>query len=210
MKLAAEIGRDSVSGRFALVDRARGVAVVAMVVDHVCAFALALWVLPPWLSSLLIVLRYTVGRVALPLFMICTGVLLTGRKRGGARLRQIALLGAAVSWSVSVTGAPIALPDILLLWSLVMLGHRVLYRNDLAPWIIAVGMVQSYAWKIPAWQTYQPGTVAALICVGVLGGRRMLDWCELAPRWLDSIGKRALLWYGAHMFVLVGVWAVLS
>ena len=59
--------------RLDYLDRVRGLAVVLMIVDHLCIF---------WASSTALVvpdlLRLTVGRVAMPLFFVLSGFLITG------------------------------------------------------------------------------------------------------------------------------------
>lgn len=209
---AVIVERSRLSG----LDRLRGIAIVAMVVDHVCAFAVAMFDLGDverwlWLN------RWTNTRVAMPLFMLCTGALLALKVPSRRRLLEVAAAAVVVNYGVIVTAPGIHAPDILATWTLVMLGARWIRRW---PWQTAVlGAVAASTWPWPI-GGYHPGYVAALIALGVLvaswapfyvdeRGAQVGHWGpdldhigQSAPKWMEPIGRHPLSIYLAHIAVL--------
>lgn len=172
----------------------RGVAVVTMVVDHVCAcFGTGQLV------------RLTVGRLALPLFMLCSGWLLARRPPTARRLYELAAAAVAATVVVNVGGLSIGQPDVL--W-LILVG--LLLAPAIRRWPVAsacVGLVQASAWPMhsPIWTGYEPGLVVALLALGVLWGRyyglRDLERWP-APAALQLVGRYPLSIYVAHLAAL--------
>lgn len=195
-------GRDV--GRVVWVDRLRGLAVVAMVVDHVCAVLAYVWHVPgPW-----VVLRLTVGRVAFPVFLLLTGWLLVGRGPSSRRTARIAAAGVgAALWSM-VCGLPIGQPDILLLIAAVLAVWPVIVRAPVLA--AAVGVIQPFTWPVP-WAGYQPGALVALMVLGWLWGQPGPDWQTLrlvdsdlgwVPEPVRWLGRWPLEFYVGHLVVL--------
>lgn len=193
-------------GRLSWVDRLRGVAIVAMVADHVCLALLVLGVPGPWQ-----VVRLTAGRVAFPLFMLVSGWLAAFRPPSRERTRQVLLVGAACSFVPPLLGLPTGPPDIVLLIGLVLVVWPVLVRWPLL--FLAAGAIQAFTWPVP-WFGYQPGPVVALMLVGWLWAEagRPLVGSELGwlPGWVEWCGRRPLALYVGHVFLLATVVGVVS
>lgn len=188
------------------VDRLRGVAIVAMVVDHVCLALLVVGVAGPWQ-----LVRLTAGRMAFPLFMLVSGWLAASHPPVWARVRQVLVVGVVCSLVPPLLGLPTGPPDIVLLIGLVLVVWPVLVRWPLL--FVAVGVIQPFTWPV-SWFGYQPGPVVALMLVGWLwaeSGRPLvssqLGW---VPGWVEWCGRRPLGLYVAHVFVLSVVVGVAS
>ncbi len=180
-------------------DRLRGLAIVLMVLDH------ALVVGAP--HSLL---RLTVTRLSLPLFMIVSGLLI--RLGGQYRwLRTLELAAAAGMCAVILTlcWPTFGTPEILAVYLLVAVPcRRLIQRAPLAGAVL--GYVQAWYWPLH-WSGYQPGLVLLFLCVGSLCVRdvgELGQWGARCPAWLEPIGRRPLAWYVGHLCVLAAIAAV--
>lgn len=188
--------------REAWLDRTRGLAVVLMVVDHLAVFLVHEWGNPAPYGGLAQVLRLTVTRASLVLFMLVAGWLIEERGARPRRIAQVLLSGAAVTAFGAVLDLPIGRPDVLVLIGLALCFWRAIRRHPVAT--IAVGIVQLTAWPVP-WDGYQPGAVVALLAAGVVWNCWELDeieWTDRLPAWLGWPGRHALALYVAHIFAL--------
>jgi uncharacterized membrane protein len=183
--------------RLSSLDALRGVAVALMVLDH----------------SLVIVapdspFRYTLTRLALPLFMYCTAYTLRMFGSSNGRLVTIASAGVLVSVaSGAVWPALNVRPDVCLLIVGAILAVR-WWLPALGAWSLAVlGFVQ--ALYVPlGWHGYEPGLVLGWLCVGLLAVSSRPDLCEVIGErvsWLAPVGRRALVVYVGHLGVLAVV-----
>lgn len=190
--------------REAWLDRARGLAVVLMVVDHLAVFLVHEWGNPAPYGGLAQVLRLTVTRASLVLFMLVAGWLIEQHGARPRRMAEICLAGAAVTAFGWWLDFPIGRPDVLLLIGVCLCFWRQIRRHPVAA--IALGVVQLTAWPIP-WSGYQPGAVLALLAAGIVwncrafaeGGRL---WTQRLPSWLGWPGRHALGLYVAHIAAL--------
>lgn len=184
--------------RIAAVDRARGLAVLLMLLDHALVLVqFRAHELVQWAYAL----RMTVTRASLPLFCLCTGVLLHFR-RSSRRLLDVALVALVLNVALDVVPIGIGSPEILGVWSLVMLGSVWLLRWPVP--VVVLGVLQATIWQV-GWAGYEPGLVAAFVAVGVLAGRPALAWADALPAWVGAVGSRPLRWYVGHLVVLMGV-----
>lgn len=178
--------------RVVWVDYLRGVACLLMLLDHV------LLLLAP--ES---VVRLTVTRFSLPLFMLCAAAVW----RPGARPRLL-WLGLALpveAFLLAVIGMP--QPGILFLFfwlQVALLGWPGL---ALRPYLwIVVGLVQTLYLPV-GWYTYEPGLVAAWFFLGRLVIADPTFAADRAARpagaaWVRWLGARPLEFYVAHLFLL--------
>ena len=191
--------------RFVGLDRLRGLAIMCMVVDHVCLLA---GVYP---------LRVTVGRLALPLFMIVGGSLvreLTWR-HGGVLVVGL-VLPVAVPW--------IDAPNILVLYvlgaalvSAFGTGERMRpgsrFRPAAGVWVLLVLAVGALAngWGDQPGTGYPWAAVVALMALGALAGRRQLAGVgDRLPHWLAWPGRHPLSLYVGHLLVLQALVVMVS
>jgi hypothetical protein len=188
-------------GRVGAFDACRGLAVLLMLVDHVAA------VLPVGLAAGAFGwYRVTLGRLAMPAFMLLMGVLwvrpLSLRPSSSVRLLQVVGAGLLVSLMGAMTPG-LDCPDILMQVAALLLCFWWAFRWPVVA--LVLGYVQAVAWPI-AWNGYQPGLVAMFIAAGMWWGRENaaadLRAFGSAPAWLQAIGRRPLTWYVGHVFVL--------
>lgn len=185
------------------IDAIRGAAIVLMIIDHSLGFAQSTALTEPWMR----LARLSVSRLALPAFMICSGLLLAGHVVATRRWVQVLVAALVVNVGAVVAGMPEFVPDILALWCLVTLGAAPIRRYPATAAVI--GLLQSMYWRIPT-GTYQPGWIVAFIALGVLiarsGDREVLDPIgSRLPDWVAAIGCRPLIWYVGHLVALSAI-----
>lgn len=166
-------------------DNARGLAIAAMIVDHVTLIFHG----PD-------VLRLTVGRVAMPLFFLIAGHLV---RRLSWRHAGVYLLGlvlpVAIPWVDS--------PNVLEWYVLGAVAIVVARWADLPVWVYIAGVLAVMA---NGWNIAKPGTSydgAALIALMLIGSqlpRSSWDWARRIP--LGWLGRYPLTVYVGHLIVL--------
>lgn len=188
--------------RDAWLDRVRGLAVVLMVVDHLAVFLVHEWGNPAPYGGLAQLIRYTLTRASLVLFMLVAGWLIEERGARPRRIAEVLIGGAAVTAFGAWLDLPIGRPDVLLLIGVALFFWRQIRRHPVTA--IALGVVQLTAWPV-SWSGYQPGAVLALLAAGVVWNCWELDeieWTDRLPSWLAWPGRHALALYVAHIGAL--------
>lgn len=172
--------------RLAYLDKIRGAAILLMIVDHLCI-----------VLSGPEVLRMTVGRLAMPLFFLVSGALVT---RFGFRHVLIFGLGVVLPWYVTF----IDNPNVLTLYAvgaLVMVVFRALDVHPLV--IVAVILAAAANGFLPRIAPgYEFTAVLGIMCVGGHVGRHALGWFDWLPRWLAPLGRYPLTIYVGHLLAL--------
>lgn len=185
------------------VDAARGVAVVLMLADHLLVLAQYVGAGSPALT----VVRLTVTRASLPLFMLCSGSVLGSRGVSLRRLSTVFAVALVVNAVLLTWPMGIRAPEILLVWCVVMACSRLIARYPVL--CGAVGVVQLSVWHVP-WSGYQPGLLVVCVALGVLAGPACLEWASDLPNLLVRVGRAPLWWYCGHLSVLVILARVLT
>lgn len=182
--------------RLQALDSARGFAVLCMVVDHLCV-----------IFDGPAELRYTVGRLALPLFFITAGYLVPAR----LNTRHIRIAAAGVLLPVA---APwIDSPNVLVWYALgsallVWIGcdyHPSRFRGGLVI-CVALGLAAN-GWLQPLEGSYNPIALWALMCLGMLLPSSWWDWALRIPGQLllTFVGRHALELYVVHVLALTAI-----
>lgn len=222
-------GTHNVGVRNTSLDLLRGVAVAAMIVDHVTLMAFAVQDLG-WNGR-------AIGRVAEPLFAVIFGYLLVGRSA-----REVARRGRQVLLAEIVV-APIFFGvvtrfDILATFLLVYALFLAVRRHFV--WLLPFGLLS--LWDPTArWLEYPLLMVASQVACGMLLHRPRGLWWAMVPAvsplvmpplvavpllvtvpaaWLvalalrrpdwrfaplEAIGQHPLVWYVAHLYVVVAI-----
>lgn len=172
-------------GRAHGLDGLRGLAVLAMVADHLALFA--------GLDAV----RWTVGRLALPVFFVLAGHL---AHRIGWRHLGIGAAGVALAAAVGWVDSPNVLTWYAAGTVVVVLGRRV----GLGPaWLLAGALVLLANGVGDMAPGYRPAALLGFMAVGQLVSRARLDrlgaW---VPRWVASVGRHPLAWYVGHVVAL--------
>lgn len=177
--------------RSAALDRLRGLAIAVMVLDHV-----ALLLGPTgWL------LQVTVGRLAMPLFFVISGHLV---RRLSWRTAGIAALGAVLplvfGWLDS--------PNVLLWYAagavLIVAAQRL--RVPVAWLLVVLVAVAANGWDPQLGTSYRPAAVLALMVIGHLLPRMVLDRAGARlPAWLELGGRRPVSSYVVQAAAVTGL-----
>lgn len=185
-----------VGRRLVEVDRVRGLAILLMLVDHLA------YVAGP------VEVRMTVGRLAMPLFMVLAGSLV---RRVTYRHGLAAGLGLLLTVVAPWAGTPNVLLQYLVgVGALVALRWASLVFTDsprLGVWLllVLVGVAVANGWSDDGW-SYEQAGILSLMAVGSLVG---LGWAvslgSRLPTWLAVVGARPLTWYAANVAAIQGV-----
>lgn len=184
--------------RLAGIDRARGLAVLLMVLDH------ALVVLDSNNPA-----RLTVTRLALPLFMICAATVWKGRpsRRRALALAAVGALDLFLAPLVGL-GSPAPVAGFCLLVALLVAAPTLL-RWPLVACVL--GFVQGFFIPL-GWQGWELGVLLGWFMVGRLGlasGQQEIRRIgDRLPAFLAVIGRRPLIWYVGHLVGMLGLAAL--
>lgn len=178
------------STRSTAIDALRGFAILVMILDHII---LTMGVGEP--------LRFTLTRIAMPLFMIIGGTLTT--RANPARLALVLAVGAALQAIAPAYGALPLLAGYAT-GILIVAGIR-RWGTDTwtAPALAGLLTITANGWTaIPG--SYDLAAVAALVLLGTLIPRHTLTRLgRPLPRWMASLGRYPLTLYVGHILVLV-------
>lgn len=175
--------------RSAGLDALRGVAILAMTVDH-----LALFLDVPEL-------RVTVGRVAMPLFFVLGGHL---ARRLSWRLLLVPVVGLALEVVAPWSGAGSLLVTFAAGAVFVVLARR---HPPILAVVAAAGIAlgaNGYAELLGS--AYDPRCLVALMALGALLDRRILEGLRWTPAPLVLLGRFPLTFYAGHVLLLTLLW----
>ena len=181
------------SERFAGIDQLRGLAVALMVVDHALAVMQT--------GSLV---RATVTRLAMPLFVLILGGLITP-----SRLPRWSLWGMAAGLWAALDMMVIGLPGPFFLLALLAIRYAVhaALLCRVPAWVIAAAGA-TFAAQAPAgpFVGYNVGALVALVAIGTsLHPVVLNEWGEPLPKVLRYLGRFPLAVYVGHLFLLAEV-----
>lgn len=175
------------------IDALRGLAVLLMVLDHMLA---GLWGDP-------VLLRVTVTRVSLPLFMLVAGYLLRNRPRPSWR-RYAQLCGAAAVSQLLVSRLDYMAPiDVLPIIAIALLGWPLAWRWPVESIVVCLVLVSTFP---IGGLGYHPAHVLALMACGpfLLADHLPLRrWASKLPRPFAWAGRFPLTLYLGHLALLV-------
>lgn len=176
------------------VDALRGWSILLMVVAHGDVW---LGILPGF--------NDTVGRLAMPGFMLAAGYCWSGRWSS----RWLLVIGAAILTTVLFRWAGLVEFPILHVFVLVAPVVVLLRRWPFA--LVLLGFLQLQSAPLH-WSGFEPGAVLLWLGLG-LWIRATYPWFPVtvpAPGWVVSMGRYPLAWYVLHIYVLWLLWAMLG
>lgn len=170
-------------------DAFRGLAILAMVVDHLTV-----------VFSGPHVLRLTVGRLAVPAFFI-----LAGHLAGRLRWRHAWVAGVGLVLPLLVPW--IDSPNVLLYWALGSCALVVLRWAEIPSWVLCVVALTLAAnsWGVSPGNGYEWSALLGLMGLGAVVPRTAFAFAGRAPGWVAAVGRRPLTWYVGHLLVLQAV-----
>lgn len=178
-------------------DAFRGIAIALMMLDHGVYIAAG----PDEI-------RWTLGRLAMPMFFLLAGHLST---RLRWRHLQIGLLGACLPLAVPW----IDNPNVLLLWALGCVGLWCSRRFGFPVWVlVAVPLVQvANGISIDGPGYYSPGVLLALMALGTMIPEHTFTVSRRLPgrveQLLAAVGRHPILWYVGHLLIFQSIGTVL-
>ncbi len=188
-------------GRIFIIDAIRGLAIALMVLDH-SLFAIET------IGIANVVVEYSrlsITRFSMPLFMIASGIIWA---LYGLRIRrwfQVFVLAVILNFATRILWADFNYPEILLVWTMLAIGSRLIVRFPIT--VMIIGYTQFIFWPIP-WSGFQPGELAIFLGVGVLVARAPLEkaWKHMRFKSLISalsfLGRYPLSIYSGHLILL--------
>jgi hypothetical protein len=175
-------------GRWGVLDRVRGLAVVCMIVDHLCLF------FPPEGGPLLV--RLTVGRLAMPLFFVLAGYL---ARRLRWRHLSVALLGVALP----VVCPWLDHPNVLTLWALGCVCLWLVRWAGLSPWLLVLfGLAMGANGFGAHGVQYEPTALWGLMAAGSMLRPSSWRWGLRLPCWLELVGRYPVSVYAGQALIL--------
>jgi surface polysaccharide O-acyltransferase-like enzyme len=171
----------------------RGLAVLLMIGDHVAR-------LLPYGE----VYRLSLGRLAMPLFFLVAGSLVT---RVRWRHLWVALLGLLLPLVVPW----LDWPNVLTWWAVGCVVIVVLRGGGVPVWLLAaVALVRmGNGWGVQVGNSYDPAALVGLMALGSMVGPVAFAWGNKLPAWSGFIGRHPLGWYVGHAVALQLVIGVL-
>jgi len=188
-------------GRIFIIDAIRGLAIALMVLDQ-SLFAIET------IGIANVVVEYSrlsITRFSMPLFMIASGIIWA---LYGLRIRrwfQVFVLAVILNFATRILWADFNYPEILLVWTMLAIGSRLIVRFPIT--VMIIGYTQFIFWPIP-WSGFQPGELAIFLGVGVLVARAPLEkaWKHMRFKSLISalsfLGRYPLSIYSGHLILL--------
>jgi uncharacterized membrane protein len=185
------------SARLTGVDALRGYAVLIMILDHVAAAwmiyrqSVAGWAL-----------HVTIGRLAMPCFMLLIGAWYARRPWKLGRWVEITtagVLACVANWAIGFGWIDVLVQAVgvalVLLW---------LHPIN----VFVFGVLQATTWTVQSWPGYQPGVIAACMAVGIMCRDVVIERAASLyedHRLAAAIGRNALAVYVGHLWAIVGV-----
>jgi uncharacterized membrane protein len=181
----------------------RGSAIILMIIDHTLVFFTSI----KFYNSFFDIIRETLTRYSMPLFMIISGLLLAKHGISIKRWLQVFLLSVFLNIIIYFYWKNFNFPEILLIWSLITIFSKILIKFPI--FILISGLIQYQYFPIN-YQAYQPGIIVLFLSIGIISSNRILHG-ELLDNFVNLkifkpivlIGKYPLSIYFIHIIFLI-------
>jgi len=181
----------------------RGSAIILMIIDHTLVFFTSI----KFYNSFFDIIRETLTRYSMPLFMIISGLLLAKHGISIKRWLQVFLLSVFLNIIIYFYWKNFNFPEILLIWSFITIFSKILIKFPI--FILISGLIQYQYFPIN-YQAYQPGIIVLFLSIGIISSNRILHG-ELLDNFVNLkifkpivlIGKYPLSIYFIHIIFLI-------
>ncbi|WP_457204114.1 TraX family protein [Nocardioides sp. HB32] len=166
-------------------DAFRGLAMLAMLVDHLCL-----------VFSGPYAVRMTVGRLAMPMFFLLAGHL---ARRVRWRHGGIFLIGCALPVLVPWIDSP----NVLVWWAVGVLLLAAARWAEVPAWLlVVVALAASANGWVDTDGTYDARCLWGLMALGAMLPASAFTWAGRAPRWVAALGCWPITFYVGHLLLL--------
>jgi len=181
----------------------RGFAIFLMIIDHILVFFTSI----KFYNSLFDIIRETLTRYSMPLFMIISGLLLAKHGISIKRWLQVFLVSIILNTIIYFYWKEFNFPEILLLWSFITIFTKILLKFPI--FILISGFIQYQYFPIN-YQAYQPGIIVLFLSIGIISSNRILHG-EILDKFVNLkifkpillLGKYPLSIYFLHIIFLI-------
>jgi hypothetical protein len=185
-------------------DLIRGFAIILMVLDHALLAIASIFGSSDYIN----LIRLTLTRFSMPLFMITSGAVLFLYGIKLYRWLTILMLAIIINTFTFFLWDDFNFPEILLVWSFVMVFNRFFLRYPLLSMLI--GFIQNQYFQISFFEYsgYQPGEILFFIVIGIFTSNYLinLSFPILSKLYIYKlmivIGCKPLLIYFVHLLLL--------
>ena len=181
----------------------RGIAIALMIFDHILVFFASI----NFTNNFFEIIRETLTRYSMPLFMIISGFLLAKYGLTIKRWLQVFLTSIILNLLIFFYWQEFNFPEILLIWSLITIFTKLLIKFPI--FILISGLIQYQYFPIN-YEAYQPGIILLFLSIGVISSSRILhgDLLDKVIKYsffrpLIFIGRYPLTIYFSHIFILI-------
>lgn len=181
----------------------RGIAISLMIIDHIIVFFASI----NFTNNFFDILRETLTRYSMPLFMIISGFLLANHGLSIKRWLRVFLTSIILNLLIFFYWKEFNFPEILLIWSLITIFTKLLIKFPI--FILISGLIQYQYFPIN-YPAYQPGIIMLFLSIGVISSSRILhgDLIDKVIKYnffrpVIFIGRYPLSIYFSHIFILI-------
>lgn len=181
----------------------RGIAISLMIIDHILVFFASI----KFANDFFEIIRETLTRYSMPLFMIISGFLLAKYGISIKRWLQVFITSIVLNVIIYFYWTDFNFPEILLIWSLLTIFTKLIIKFPI--FILISGLIQ-YQYFPVNYEAYQPGIILLFLSIGVISSNRILhgDLLDKVIKYnifrpLIFIGRYPLSIYFSHILILI-------
>lgn len=191
------------TNRNKIIDFYRGIAILLMILDH----SLLTWQSRYGDSYLIEIIRSSLTRFSMPIFMILSGYLLSKNKLSIKRWSEVFIIAIFINSLTFIYWKEFNFPEILLLWCFI--SPFINFFSKMPIFFIILGFIQYEYFKID-YYAYQPGILILFLLIGYNLNDNIFNSAILdkvlkfkALYTIELIGRYPLIIYSTHIILLV-------
>ena len=186
------------------IDLIRGFAIILMILDHVLVAITSIM----GGNDYIYLIRTTLTRFSMPLFMIISGAVLILYGLKIRRWSSVLVTAVVLNIILFFLWNDFNSPEILLVWSLVVVSYKLFIRYPITSLILGFIQAQYFQITLYDYNGYQPGELIFFIVIGIFASNYIssLSFPILSKIYLYNItiaiGRKPLLIYFSHLVFL--------